>query len=477
MRCTTACVVFGLRRRFRIWNWHPRKRCGRSSLAVYHVGSMVLPALLKSLLLTVVLAMDVRHVSLLVTGAFSALVLLEIIRLIIARWSAGLGPSQRQGFRVAVTLIAAAAGLQVVSRLIAMTPMGSPMLVYLINGFQALGQTASSDVVYWLSFPWMAAAHLAVHDTSALATILSLVIALGSLPLAIIALVHVDQWSQRAIFRREQRRLAEGQFTSGRRWTGEWTPPEPNRWSQSLARWTPAWAAEAIAIMSRQWVSVVRYRGTIAFSFAVPTLLCLSPLATGRQIEQWLFVVGGIAMCTMLLAPPALRIDFRRDLKRILLLRSLPVHPLSMIVGQLALPVLITWCYQWLTLIVAAIVISPGWPQWLMWTAMLNALAVFTFAAENAMFLAYPHHEHAEGLAMMIRAKLTFLGKAIVMAIAAGLLVGWAMWCRASLPPSVMTIVFVTGSLAASWSGAAAALWVAKTCWRRYDLSCDIPPA
>jgi hypothetical protein len=148
-----------------------------------------------------------------------------------------------------------------------------------------------------------------------------------------------------------------------------------------------------------------------------------------------------------------------------------------MVIGQLALPVMITWSYQWLTLLVASIAIGPGWPQLLMWTGLLNALAVITFAAENAIFLTYPHHEHAEGLAMMIRAKLSFLGKATVIAVALGLLVAWAIWCRATLPASITMAAFVTGSLTAAWATAIATILAAKSCWQRYDLCHDIPPA
>jgi hypothetical protein len=306
---------------------------------------------------------------------------------------------------------------------------------------------------------------------------MNLLLAIGSLPIAIVALVKTDQWSQRAILKREQARLASGDYSNKRHHWQDVGHATPGRWQELASRLAPKKASQAIAMMSRQWVTVMRYRGTIAFSFALPTILCLSPLATGQQTQQWLFVVGGVAMCTMLLAPPALRIDFRRDLKRMLLLRSLPIHPLSMVIGQLALPVIITCVFQWLTLAVAGFVVRPGWAQMVMWTSVLNALAVFTFAAENAMFLAYPHHEHAEGVAMMIRAKLTFLGKATVIALSVGLLVGWAIFCRRCLPPSIMTLVFVVGSLSAAWLAALAALMVAKTCWRRYDLCHDIPPA
>jgi hypothetical protein len=45
------------------------------------------------------------------------------------------------------------------------------------------------------------------------------------------------------------------------------------------------------------------------------------------------------------------------------LLHSLPVKPFSMVIGQLALPILITWVFELTTLTIAALVIQPGWKQ------------------------------------------------------------------------------------------------------------------
>ena len=140
-----------------------------------------------------------------------------------------------------------------------------------------------------------------------------------------------------------------------------------------------------------------------------------------------------------------------------ILLRSLPVRPMQMVVGQLTIPIMITLAFQWTTLLIAALVTHPGWIQIILWTGMLNALAVFTFATENALFLAYPHFERSEGVAMMVRAKLTFLGKASVIAAALALLVLWAVVCRALLPEVTVMPTFVAGSLAATWGAAEAA--------------------
>ena len=103
------------------------------------------------------------------------------------------------------------------------------------------------------------------------------------------------------------------------------------------------------------------------------------------------------------------------------------------------------------------------------------ALAVFTFAAENVLFLAFPHHERSQGVAMMIRAKLMFLGKATVIAIAIGTLFVWAEFCN-DLPRPLRLPTLIGGAITASWAAATAALLIASSCWQRFDFAFDIPP-
>ncbi|QDT13293.1 hypothetical protein K239x_53110 [Planctomycetes bacterium K23_9] len=451
----------------------------RSSLALYHVNNIVVAAVMKTFLLAVVLACDVSHFSLLLIGVFSSLVVLEISRLVVQRGTAGLSKNSRNRLRWGVTAIAGAVALQVIARVLAGTPIGSPTWKYLISGFSAIGDVAASDTIQWLALPWISSARLAVTADMQLMTFAQLAVSLLMIPVSIAALVRVDAWSQAARHRREQERLQDRSFLANSDIRNQSTDQSfvlsdrvirfANRFGSTVVR-------DALHLVARQSVSVNRYRGTIIFSFIVPTLLCLSPLATGQITEQWFYVVGGIAMCTMLLAPPALRIDFRRDLRRMQLLRSLPVRPLSMVLGQLALPLLITLAFQWITIVIAALVTQPGWFQCVLWTGMLSALAVFTFAAENALFLAYPHHERAEGIGMMIRAKLTFLGKAAVIAGSLGALVAWAVICKNIVSPSFNQIAFVTGAVLTTWMIAIASVATAAWCWRRFDLSYDIPP-
>ncbi len=447
----------------------------RSTLAVNHVAGLVPPALAKTLLLAVVLARDVHHIELLIVGVLVSLVLLEIARTTIARWSAGLTSNETRLFRVGITAVALSAVAFAIASIVADTPMRSPTWVYALNAFHAIGQVAACDAIQWLSLPWIAPAHLAVAQHYTLLTVAQLTLSIALVPLAIWLLVRVDQWSSARVHQQELNRLESGQANRA----NEDVALNRSKLSEASEHWifelAPEHFHEAISIAGRHWVSVKLYRWMILGNFIVPLLLCLSPLVTGQEFEQWLYVVGGVALCTMLLAPPALKIDFRRDLRRMLLVRSLPVHPINMVIGTLLAPILITWIFQWVTISIGAWMTGIELKQIILWTGMMNALAVFTFACENALFLAYPHHEKAEGIGMMIRAKLTFLAKGSVLAAALTLLVLWSLVCRA-LPAPLVQPVFVTGAIAATWFAAAVSLKATTFCWRRFDLSIDVPP-
>ena len=97
-------------------------------------------------------------------------------------------------------------------------------------------------------------------------------------------------------------------------------------------------------------------------------------------------------------------------------------------------------------------------------------------ACENAISVTYPHHQQSEGIAMMLRTKLTFLGKGTVIVVSLCLLVAWATLCRSSLPEPYASTLFVSDSIAAPWTAAILGLAAATLCWRRFDVTFDTPP-
>jgi len=456
----------------------------RSSLAVYQLGDLVVASLMKSVLLAVVLYVDVPHVSLLLIAVFVSLLMLETTRLMVGRVVSAFDHGHARRLRIGVSLIAASGVAFVVARLAERTPNGSAEIVYVVNGFRSVGDLASLPIVQWLSFPWICASRLAVAEDFGASTGLLSAGTLSMLPLTVLTLVCVDRWTVGRSHAKEKEKLAslrQNTESNSTFATGPITDSAPSRFHQwqeriptclTRSRFIRQW----IATTGRQAISIRRYRGEIAVTLSLPTLLCLSPLASGGERQPWFFVIGGVAMCTLLLAPPALRLDFRRDLKRMSLLRSLPVSPAAMVLGQLTLPILITWLFQATVLLTAASVLRTGWYQAILWSGSLAALAVFTFAMENGLFLIYPHHEKAQGLAMMIRTKLTFLGKVTVLAIAVAVMCAWGVATKSALSGAWQQMAFLLGTLAAAWGMAFAALGLTTRAWRRYDISVDAPP-
>jgi hypothetical protein len=242
--------------------------------------------------------------------------------------------------------------------------------------------------------------------------------------------------------------------------------PKPR---QSL-RLLPMWCGIG-PLLARQWIGVVRYRGTIFVSLAVPAALSLTPLMMGDQAGL-LHVAAWLAVSTLLLAPPALRIDFRRDIDRVWLLKSLPLTPLAMTMGQVLLPSLITIAFQLVVVVLACLLSSTSPATVALVVGGLSGFALFSFAIENALFLTFPHRPKQEGLAMMVRAKLVFLGKGLLLALFAGVFIAWVSTC-AKLQWDLS--ILVGGCIVASWGTAVIAIAMAARCWRRFDMRLDSP--
>ncbi|MDM4017915.1 hypothetical protein [Roseiconus lacunae] len=447
----------------------------RSLFAGYKVTNLLFSSALKTFFLAIALAPDVQHGGLLAIGVFAALVMLETVRISWQRFVTGISKRDQGFWRISLTLVAIAAVVSFFAELVQITPPGSAPGIYLMQSFPAIGNVASSPCVQCLALPWQPAALLATSPEISSQTFSQLVASISLIPAGIVLMVRVDRWANRSRLCRERIALANGTYKQ----VDQITPAREASKRTLLDTVTerlPSQTHDTLALVWRQALSVRRYFGTIAFSFCVPTLLCLSPLLTGRVSNQWAFVVAGIALCTMLLAPPALRIDFRRDLKRMLLLRGLPLNPIHTVLGQMLLPILITITFQLTTLLIAAAIVHPGWSQIIGWGGMLSALAVFTFATENALFLAYPHHEHAQGLGMVVRANVMFLGKATLIAAAVGALLLWVHVCRSLFSESYIAPIYISGAIAGTWALAIAAVIVTSWCWRRFDLASDLPP-
>lgn len=458
----------------------------RSTLAVFHLLDVVNATAMKTLLLSVVLYVDVTYVPILLLALFVSLLQLEAIRLILQRVRSGLSSRELGRVRTGASLVVVAAGLLFLTRLIEKTPYGSPPVFYFLHAFHSLGDLAATPIIQTLAFPWFHSSRLAVVDSIDAASLGLLMGTLAVIPLSILLLVRTDRWAN--LRRREQ---DTDRLTSHRTLRADVTQVDDGNvsvrpttfdrvegWLNRCHVWpvsAPAFQ-QFIAVVVRQGISIRRYKGEISFSLLMPTLLCLSPLLTDHTRQPWFFVVGGIVMCTVLLAPPALRLDFRRDLKRMLLLRGLPVSATALVLGQVFLPVLVTVCFQALVLLTAASVLQVGWYQATFWAVVLPSVAIVTFALENTLFLLYPHHEKTQGIAMMLRTKLMFLGKTTLILLGVAALMTWSLLTKSLITPAVQPVVLLSGVTFGMTLLALVCLASTRWAWTHFDLSSDLPP-
>ncbi len=439
----------------------------RSSILSYELIGSVTQAIVKTLMLAVILFHDVRHIEMLVLGMFGSIALLEIVRRIIDHSLAILSHSALKMCRVLVSLVALTIAVTVVVRVSESTPNGSPTGAYLLAALQSLGSLASSSFVQVLATPWHAAASLAVTVDYSATTCIQITATAAWPPLAMMVLAVLD--GKAASQPRVAGTATKTSSVTTRRWQRQ---SELGRWLESQL---PESYRCVLPIAERQFQTLREHAVVVMVSLVIPSLLSLSPLLINTGTEQWLFVIGGVTLSTLLLAPPALRLDFRRDVRRFTLLAGLPIPPRAMVIGQLLIPVMMTIAFQMIVMVIASLIVQPGWNQTLLWFGVLPPFAVTVFAAENAIFLAFPHHERAQGIAMVIRTKVVFLGKAISLLGLLGLLVAWAVVCRRYVPSAVLTPTFLLTSMLGSTLVAAAPLRVTERVWRRMDCASDAP--
>jgi hypothetical protein len=463
----------------------------RRTMVLREAMSAVPSAVAKTCLLGVVLWRDAEFLPLLLAGICLALIALELIRRVITHGIDALRPGERR-VGCAISLFVGLAMLfQLGVQIWQSTPPGSDPVVYVLSAMSEVGNYAGSAWIQIMAFALLPAASVASAEPwpwfGQLAPSISLslmtMMAVAVILMLAEVLVRVDAWSsnRRIETERQRLRLLESNANlprsaalnvASRSLRTTWI----QQFGDALSRWLPKRSRGMSGLVVRQLQCVRRYLPNVIVSFAIPMALSLSPLLTDQTTKQWVFVIGGIALSSLLLAPPALQIDFRRDLKRMFLVRSLPLGNAAMCAGMLSVPVAITVLFQWSTLALGAWIAAP--PKWqTVWLFLaLPSLAVVTFSVENALFLAFPHHVHAQGIAMVIRAKITFLWKGLMLAIAPIALISYVMLCERMLPTFWVGPAAFAGTLLAVWSVAALAGWVLVRCWSRFDPLIDTPP-
>jgi Putative ABC exporter len=237
------------------------------------------------------------------------------------------------------------------------------------------------------------------------------------------------------------------------------------------------WLGGAGPIAWRQLITGIRgLRGLVIMLLAVGGVSVLSGRMFGGEVRiLGPALLGSLGMMSLFFLPQMLQCDFRGDIDRLDVLKSLPVTSGAAAAGQLIAPVCLATLLQWMMLVALALVHSD-WLQPIFWIALfLPPVNLLVFAVENLVFLVFPTRLapgadiQAVGRQMLVMfIKLLVLGFAT--SVAAG--VGGLFWFVGGKSFEA----FAAGALPGTLLVGVGLIPLVALAYRRFDPSLDTPP-
>jgi hypothetical protein len=279
--------------------------------------------------------------------------------------------------------------------------------------------------------------------------------------------------SERIYARIQRARSGGGAFAA---WRGSGGPP---RFSlPALPRWgglgPTAW---------RQLLTAVRsLRGLLIFLVILGGALMIAPLALtlgsdhATQPAVDLAVASGLFGVTIVSLPAMMAFDFRGDLDRMDLLKTLPIAPWRLAIGQLLAPVVLLGAIQ-LGALACIHALWGGMGVLFLWTALVAwPLDFLAFGIDNLLFLWFPSRQ-----TVATPGDFQLMGRQLVMLLAKFLALGVPVLMAAIVGRVVLDL---TGR---HWAAALAAALVLTgfavplvpvlaLAFRHFDVSRDTPP-
>ena len=445
----------------------------------YRLTTIATAAFAKAVCFSVLMSPDITIWVAGFNGMLLGLAFVDLIRLCYELFFFGLGRIGRNVCRFVVLGAVGGCFLYAIFQcLVAPTAAGdlsSPAaLIFfknLLSESAGLSQTAIGDCFV---APFEVFSNIALTNALDATFCWNIVIALVLVSVAIVGVYRLDYW-MRERGRVKELASMEKSLVANLNEDGA----SANRYVHSVRvpfRWQGAGS-----LMWRQVQTVFNYRGTIVVSLAIPILLSCLPLLANHNVGWMLLnLVGSMVFYSFLLLPSALILDYRRDINRMAVLKSLPIHPLAVTIGQLATPVLVCCLFQSLVLGIAC---CSG--KVVIWQAMLAGVLlvpvnVLIFAAENYIFLLSPYQRNKEGFDVFLRTILTFTGKGLMFALGFGMMLAWVtilvfVTKTFSLGPAISTSIFTIGLWGFTLSIAGMFVWGITRQFQQFDPSQDTP--
>jgi hypothetical protein len=254
--------------------------------------------------------------------------------------------------------------------------------------------------------------------------------------------------------------------------------------SGSARSWLPMlpWWRGIGPVVWRQLTTVPRSRSTLVILLMLFPLVGL-PALSGRQgnTEAHLgltIALGAQIGALTLFLTPLIAFDFRGDLDRMDVLKSWPIAPIPLVLGQLLTPVLLICLVQWIALAAIATTLERSAVQ-----ATLGAAALvmpFNFlliGLDNLLFLLFPSRVMTPtpgDFQVMGRLLLTYLAKLTILGLASGTAALIAVPAYFLLGHNLPAALAVAWSVLAGF--AVGQVPFIALAFRRFDVTRDTPP-
>ena len=411
----------------------------RTQQITYRLTSIATAALAKAVCFSVIMSPDIRVWYAGFFGMLLGLAFVDLVRVLFELFFYGLGKVGRRVCQVVVIAGAGGCFLYAISNcLIAQTASGdlsSPGALLFFKNFVAeVTSLAQTQVGQYLMAPFAVFSRFVLSPETNASLFKNMLLAVGLNGLTVAAVYGLDRWLQRRCHQKEAANLKTAIAQKIVDATSETQSNHDSPWAASKSFQfknrgkirVPARLGGAGSLLWRQLLGVKNYRGTVAFSLMVPVLLsCLPLLANHNAGMMLLNLVASMVFYSFLLLPSALILDYRRDINRMAVLKSLPISSLAMTIGQLAAPVLMCCLFQTVVLTIGA---ASG--KVILWQAVLAGVLlvpvnVLIFAAENYIFILAPYQRNKEGFDVFLRTILTFTAKGLCFGLALGLALLW----------------------------------------------------
>ncbi len=240
---------------------------------------------------------------------------------------------------------------------------------------------------------------------------------------------------------------------------------------------------------SRVWI----YAIVAIVVFAATSSLSRGPASSMQNVR---FLISGLALMFLVVSlftgAQMVRQDFRSDLQQMDMLKTLPLPPWQVVLGQLLAPIVILTVVQWLLLAVALAgsfgAVRPGnfpieswrFPVALALALILPGLNSLVLLMPNAVALLFPawigSHQGRGGGVEVMGQRLVF-GVGLLLTLLVGLLpatlVGGFVWFLAQLAlgPAWAIPVAALPALAILLAESATGIWGLAKAFERYDVT------